>query len=115
LEKVQNKKIKSFSLGMKQRLGVATALIGNPDTIILDEPFNGLDVDGIRWLRRLFKKLAGEGKAVIVSSHLMSEVQAVADRMIIIAQGKLLADMTIDEMHQKSLSSFVYVEANHIA
>jgi len=115
LEKVQNKKIKSFSLGMKQRLGVATALISNPDTIILDEPFNGLDVDGIKWLRKLFKQLADEGKTVIVSSHLMGEIQAVANRIIIIAQGKLLADMTVEEMNQKSLNSYVYVEVNDLA
>src|SRR5699024_2373513 len=102
------------SLGMKQRLGVATALISDPDVVILDEPFNGLDVDGIKWLRRLFKLLAEEGKAVIVSSHLMSEIQAVADRVVIIGQGKLLADMTIEEMNKKSLSSYVYVEANDI-
>lgn len=114
LENVKNKKVKSYSLGMKQRLGIAAALIGNPDTVILDEPFNGLDVDGIKWLRKLFKQLADEGKAVIVSTHLMSEVQAVADRIIIIAQGKLLADMTIEEMNQKSMSSYVYVEASNI-
>lgn len=115
LEKVQNKKIKSFSLGMKQRLGIATALISNPDTIILDEPFNGLDVDGIKWLRKLFKQLVAEGKTVIVSSHLMGEIQAVANRIIIIAQGKLLADMTIEEMNQKSLNSYVHVKANDLA
>lgn len=114
LEKVQNKKIKSFSLGMKQRLGVATALISNPDTIILDEPFNGLDVDGIKWLRKIFKQLADAGKTVIVSSHLMGEIQAIANRIIIIAQGKLLADMTIEEMNKKSLNSYVHVEANNL-
>src|SRR5690625_7474011 len=114
LEMAQNKKVKNYSLGMKQRLGIATALIGNPDTVILDEPFNGLDVDGIKWLRKLFNQLAEEGKSVIVSSHLMSEIQAVADRVIIIGQGKLLADMTIDEMNKKSLSSYVYVEANEL-
>jgi ABC-2 type transport system ATP-binding protein len=112
LENAKNKKVKTFSLGMKQRLGVATALISDPDAIILDEPFNGLDVDGIKWLRKLFKRLAGEGKAVIVSSHLMSEIQAVADRVVIIGQGKLLADMTMEEMNSKSLSSYVYVEAD---
>ncbi len=114
LKMVQNKKVKSYSLGMKQRLGVATALISDPDVIILDEPFNGLDVDGIKWLRKLFKQLAEEGKAVIVSSHLMSEIQSVADRVIIIGQGKLLADMTMEEMNKKSLSSHVYVEANDL-
>jgi len=114
LTDVRNKKMKSYSLGMKQRLGVATALISNPDAIILDEPFNGLDVDGIKWLRKLFKRLAEEGKAVIISSHLMSEIQAIADRVVIIGQGKLLADMTMEEINQKSLSSYVYVEANDI-
>lgn len=112
LSHTQNKRLKSFSLGMKQRLGVATALLSDPAAIILDEPFNGLDVDGIKWLRRLFKQLAEEGKAVIVSSHLMSEIQAVADRVVIIGQGKLLADMTMEEMNEKSLSSYVYVEAD---
>ncbi|MBO1001084.1 ABC transporter ATP-binding protein [Pseudogracilibacillus auburnensis] len=114
LEMAQNKKIKNYSLGMKQRLGIATALMGNPETVILDEPFNGLDVDGIKWLRRLFNQLAAEGKAVIVSSHLMSEIQAVADRIIIIGQGKLLADMTMEEMNKKSLSSYIYVKTNNI-
>lgn len=114
LTDVRNKKIKSYSLGMKQRLGVATALISNPDAIILDEPFNGLDVDGIKWLRKLFKRLAEEGKAVIISSHLMSEIQAIADRVVIIGKGKLLADMTMEEINQKSLSSYIYVEANDI-
>lgn len=114
LENVQNKKVKSYSLGMKQRLGVATALLGNPDTIILDEPFNGMDVDGIKWLRGLFKQLAKSGKCVVVSSHLMSEIQAVADRVVIIGQGKLLAHMTMDEMNRRSLSSYIYVEANDL-
>ncbi|MFD2132242.1 ABC transporter ATP-binding protein [Pseudogracilibacillus auburnensis] len=114
LEMAQNKKIKDYSLGMKQRLGIATALMGNPETVILDEPFNGLDVDGIKWLRKLFNQLAAEGKAVIVSSHLMSEIQAVADRIIIIGQGKLLADMTMEEMNKKSLSSYIYVKTNNI-
>lgn len=114
LELAQNKKVKDYSLGMKQRLGIATALIGNPDTVILDEPFNGLDVDGIKWLRKLFNQLAEEGKSVIVSSHLMSEIQAVADRVIIIGQGKLLADMTMEEMNKKSLSSYIYLETNNI-
>ena len=72
LEKVKNKQIGEFSLGMKQRLGIAVALIGDPETIILDEPFNGLDVDGIHWLRELTKDLAKQGKAILVSSHLMS-------------------------------------------
>lgn len=111
LESVMNKAIGTFSLGMKQRLGIATALLGNPETIILDEPFNGLDVDGIHWLRELTNKLAKDGKAVLVSSHLMSEMQMIADRMIIIAQGKLITDMTIDELAEKSLAAFIKVRA----
>ncbi|WP_080874652.1 ABC transporter ATP-binding protein [Oceanobacillus timonensis] len=109
LEKVTDKPIGTFSLGMKQRLGIAAALLGDPETVILDEPFNGLDVDGIHWLRALTKRLAREGKAVLVSSHLMSEMQMIADRMIILAQGNLIADMTIDELAQNSLGSFVKV------
>lgn len=113
LESVMNKAIGTFSLGMKQRLGIATALLGNPETIILDEPFNGLDVDGIHWLRELTKKLAKDGKAVLVSSHLMSEMQMIADRMTIIAQGKLIADMTIDELAEKSLGTFIKVKSEN--
>ncbi|MFD1385960.1 ABC transporter ATP-binding protein [Oceanobacillus oncorhynchi subsp. oncorhynchi] len=115
LENVKDKPIGTFSLGMKQRLGIAAALLGDPETVILDEPFNGLDVDGIHWLRELTKKLARNGKAVLVSSHLMSEMQMIADRMIILAQGKLIADMTIDELAENSLGSFVKVscEDNH--
>ena len=110
---VKDEKVKTFSLGMKQRLGVATALLTDPNTVILDEPFNGLDVDGIRWLRSMFRELADQGKIVIVSSHLMSEIQAIADRIVIIGQGKLLADMTIEEMNAKSLSSYVLVHSNN--
>lgn len=111
LEKVENKQIGEFSLGMKQRLGIAVALIGNPATIILDEPFNGLDVDGIKWLRKLLKKLADQGKAVLISSHLMSEIQAIAERIIVLAQGKLIADMTIEEMASNSLGEYIKVKS----
>lgn len=114
LENVKDNKIKNYSLGMKQRLGIATALITDPDVVILDEPFNGLDVDGIHWIRRLLKKLSSEGKTIIVSSHLMSEIQAVADRVIIIAQGKLLANMSIDELNDKTLTTCSYVEAENL-
>lgn len=113
LEKVKNKQIGEFSLGMKQRLGIATALLGDPETVILDEPFNGLDVDGIHWLRELTKDLARQGKAVLVSSHLMSEVQAIAERIIVLAQGKLIADMTIEEMSERSLSAYVKVRSEN--
>lgn len=113
LEKVKHKKISEFSLGMKQRLGIAGALLGDPETVILDEPFNGLDVDGIKWLRDLTKGLAKEGKAVLISSHLMSEVQTIAERIIVLAQGKLIADMTIEEMAKKSLSTHLKVKSQH--
>nr|WP_265588814.1 ATP-binding cassette domain-containing protein [Terrisporobacter petrolearius] len=111
LEKVKNKQIEEYSLGMKQRLGIAAALLGNPETIILDEPFNGLDVDGIKWLRSLAKDLAKEGKSVLVSSHLMSEVQAIAERIIVLAQGKLLADMSVEEISQKSYSGYLRIKS----
>lgn len=109
LEQVQHRPIGEFSLGMRQRLGIAAALLGDPQTVILDEPFNGLDVDGIQWLRSLIKELAGRKKAVFVSSHLMSEVEAVADRVAVLAQGRLIADMAISELVRASSSSFVRV------
>ncbi len=98
LQHVQHRPIGEFSLGMRQRLGIAAALLGDPGTVILDEPFNGLDVDGIQWLRWLVKDLARQNKAVLVSSHLMSEVEAIADRIVVLAQGKLVADMTVSEL-----------------
>lgn len=111
LQQVQHQQIGAFSLGMRQRLGIAAALLGDPETVILDEPFNGLDVDGIKWLRSLVKDLARQNKAVLISSHLMSEVEAIADRIIVLAQGRLIADMTISELVQASLSSFVRVRS----
>lgn len=113
LEKARDKAIGEFSLGMKQRLGIAAALIGDPQTVILDEPFNGLDVNGIQWLRNLTRELAERGKAVLVSSHLMSEIQAIAERIIVLARGKLIADMTIEEMANKSLSTYVKVRSEN--
>jgi ABC-2 type transport system ATP-binding protein len=87
-----------FSLGMSQRLGIAVALLGDPHTVILDEPVNGLDVEGIRWIRGLLAGLAAQGKTVLVSSHLMSEVAQTAHRLIVIGQGQLLADTTVAEL-----------------
>ncbi|MDF2047680.1 ATP-binding cassette domain-containing protein [Microbacterium sp. Kw_RZR3] len=84
-------RIRGFSLGMGRRLGIATALLGDPDVLVLDEPTNGLDPDGIRWTRRFLRLLADDGKAVLVSSHLMSEMQDTADDVVIIARGRVLA------------------------
>ena len=111
LHQVQKREVGEFSLGMRQRLGIAGALLGDPETVILDEPFNGLDVDGIKWLRSLIKDLAKQGKAVFVSSHLMSEVEAVADRIVVLAEGRLVADLTVEELAQASLSSHVRVRS----
>jgi ABC-2 type transport system ATP-binding protein len=104
LDEVKNKKIGGFSLGMKQRLGIATALLGDPPVLIFDEPVNGLDPEGVQWIRELFKAFAAEGRTVLVSSHLMSEMALTADRLIIIGRGKLLADTTVDELTQASRS-----------
>ncbi|GHJ47105.1 ABC transporter ATP-binding protein [Catellatospora sp. TT07R-123] len=85
-----NRKFKGYSLGMRQRLGIAAALLGDPDVLILDEPANGLDPEGIRWMRGLLKSLADEGRTVLVSSHLLSEMELLADDVVIIAAGKLI-------------------------
>lgn len=115
LQKAADKKIGEFSFGMKQRISIAGALIGDPETVMLDEPFNGLDVEGIHWLRTLLRDLAKQGKAVLVSSHLLSEVQEIADRIIVLARGELIADMSMGEMQEKSFSSYVQVQSNNIS
>jgi ABC-2 type transport system ATP-binding protein len=113
LQEVTNKKVSEFSFGMKQRLGIAVALLGNPDTVILDEPFNGLDVDGIHWLRTLIKDLAKQGKSVLVSSHLLGEVQEVANRIIVLARGELITDMGIEEMKKESIQAYSQVRSSN--
>ncbi|MHB8066010.1 MAG: ABC transporter ATP-binding protein [Ruminiclostridium sp.] len=115
LQKVANKKMSEFSFGMRQRIGIAGALIGDPETVMMDEPFNGLDVQGIHWLRTLLKDLTKQGKAVLVSSHLLSEVQEIADRIIVLARGELIADMSMDEMQARSSSSYVQVQSDNIS
>jgi ABC-2 type transport system ATP-binding protein len=97
LSDVANKKTGGFSLGMSQRLGIATAMLGDPEVLLFDEPVNGLDPEGIRWIRTLLKRLAGEGRTVFLSSHLMSEMEETADHVIVIGRGRLVADMRIAE------------------
>jgi ABC-2 type transport system ATP-binding protein len=97
LHDVSRRRAGKFSLGMTQRLGIAAALVGDPRTVILDEPLNGLDTDGIRWVRSLLRGLASEGRTVFVSSHLMSEMALTADHLIVIGRGRLLADTSTAE------------------
>ncbi|MEE1791288.1 ATP-binding cassette domain-containing protein [Streptomyces sp. BE308] len=98
LTEVAHKRIKGFSLGMGQRLGIAAALLGDPRTLILDEPVNGLDPEGVLWIRNLLKSLAAQGRTVLISSHLMSETALTADHLIVIGRGRLLADTTVAEL-----------------
>ena len=98
LRDVARRRAGRFSLGMGQRLGIATALLGDPRTIILDEPLNGLDTEGIRWIRSLLRSLAAEGRTVFVSSHLMNEMALTAQHVIVIGRGRLLADSGMDEL-----------------
>ncbi|GHD52930.1 ATP-binding cassette domain-containing protein [Mycetocola manganoxydans] len=98
LDSVAGKRVGGFSLGMGQRLGIATALLGDPATIILDEPVNGLDPEGVRWVRTLMRNLAAEGRTVLLSSHLMSEMAQTADRLIVIGRGRILADDPIADV-----------------
>src|SRR6266699_4286789 len=88
----------TFSLGMAQRLGIAAALLGDPGVLLLDEPVNGLDPSGVRWIRDLIRSLAAEGRTVFISSHLISEMALTADRLLVIGGGRLLADTTVDEL-----------------
>ena len=104
LESVARKRAGKFSLGMAQRLGIAAALLGDPAVLLLDEPVNGLDPEGIRWIRGLLRSLAAEGRAVLVSSHLISEMALMADRVVVIGKGRLLADSTVAELSGRAPS-----------
>ena len=98
LDEVAHRRTRGFSLGMGQRLGIAAALLGDPAVILLDEPVNGLDPDGIRWIRGLLRDLAGRGRTVFVSSHLMSEMALTADHLVIVGRGRLIADVPMEQM-----------------
>ena len=115
LHDVARKRAGKFSLGMGQRLGIATALLGDPHTLLLDEPVNGLDPEGIHWIRNLLKALAAEGRAVFVSSHLMSEMAVTADHLIVIGRGKLIADTSVDEFVRRASGAVVRVRSPHAA
>jgi len=109
LDAVAGKRVGGFSLGMGQRLGIAAALLGDPHTLILDEPVNGLDPDGVRWVRELVRGLAADGRTVLLSSHLMSEMQLTADHLIVIGRGRIIADAPVAEVVAASTSSAVRV------
>jgi ABC-2 type transport system ATP-binding protein len=104
LESVAHRRIKTYSLGMAQRLGIAAALLGDPEVLMFDEPVNGLDPEGIRWIRDLLRGLAAEGRTVLVSSHLMSEMAITADHLVVIGRGRLIADASVaDVVDQQDL------------
>ena len=111
LHDVSKQRAGKFSLGMGQRLGIATALLGDPSTVMLDEPVNGLDPEGIHWIRNLLKQLASEGRTVFVSSHLMSEMALTADHLIVIGRGRLIADTGVDEFIQGASKKAVRVRS----
>jgi ABC-2 type transport system ATP-binding protein len=111
LHEVARKRTGQFSLGMGQRLGIAQALLGDPKTVMLDEPGNGLDPEGIHWVRNLLKGLAAEGRTVFVSSHLMSEMALTADHLIVIGRGKLIADTSVDDFVARASQKVVVVRS----
>jgi ABC-2 type transport system ATP-binding protein len=111
LREVAKRRAGGFSLGMGQRLGIATALLGDPRTVILDEPVNGLDPEGIRWIRSMLKGLAAEGRTVFVSSHLMSEMALTAEHLIVVGKGRLIADTSMDEFIASASRNVVRVRS----
>ncbi|AZK94987.1 MULTISPECIES: ATP-binding cassette domain-containing protein [Streptomyces] len=118
LTEAADRRVKGFSLGMGQRLGIAAALLGDPATVVLDEPVNGLDPEGVLWMRNLLKSLAAEGRTVLVSSHLMSETALTADHLVIIGRGRLLADTTVTDFVRTAGTASVKVvtpEATRLA
>ena len=115
LPDVARKRAGKFSLGMGQRLGIAAALLGDPSTIMLDEPVNGLDPEGILWVRHLLRGLAAEGRTVFVSSHLMSEMSLTADHLIVIGRGRKIADMSTDEFIRQASGGLVFVRTPQAA
>jgi len=115
LHDVARRRAGKFSLGMGQRLGVATALLGDPSTLVLDEPANGLDPEGIHWMRNLLRGLAAEGRTVFVSSHVMSEMALTADHLIVIGRGRLIADASVEEFVRRASRQVVRVRSPQAA
>ncbi|HEX3336584.1 MAG TPA: ATP-binding cassette domain-containing protein [Jatrophihabitans sp.] len=111
LHPVARKRAGGFSLGMGQRLGIAAAMLGDPEVLVLDEPVNGLDPEGVLWIRNLMKQLAAEGRTVFVSSHLMNEMAVTAEHLIVIGRGKLIADCTTKEFIERSSEKSVLVRS----
>jgi ABC-2 type transport system ATP-binding protein len=111
LSSVARKRVGGFSLGMRQRLGIAAALLGDPRVLMFDEPVNGLDPEGVLWIRNLLKSFAAEGRTVFLSSHLMSEMAITADRLIIIGRGRLIAEMTVEDFLKRGSGNFVRVRS----
>ncbi|MGV0790541.1 ABC transporter ATP-binding protein [Mycolicibacterium sp. XJ1819] len=115
LESVADKKAGTLSLGMSQRLGIAGALLGDPAVLLFDEPVNGLDPEGVRWVRTLMRSLAGEGRTVFVSSHLLAEMANTADRLVVIGKGRLIASTTVTEFISRSGADVVRVRSPQMA
>jgi ABC-2 type transport system ATP-binding protein len=115
LEAVARRRVQGFSLGMKQRLGLAAAMLGDPPVLLFDEPVNGLDPEGIHWIRGFFRELAGQGRTVLVSSHLMSEMAQTADHLVIIGRGRLLADTPTADLIASSARGDVLVRSPRAA
>ena len=111
LSSVAGQRAGEFSLGMGQRLGIAAALLGDPGVLMFDEPVNGLDTDGIRWVRQLLRRLASEGRAVLVSSHLMSEMAQTADQLVVIGRGRLIAEMPVTEFTARYSRGYIRVRS----
>lgn len=113
LASVATKRVGGFSLGMRQRLGIAGALLGDPGHLLFDEPANGLDPEGILWIRNFLKALAAQGRTVLVSSHLLSEMALMADELIVIGRGRLIVQASVDEFVRQAAGSWVFVRAPH--
>jgi ABC-2 type transport system ATP-binding protein len=115
LEGVARRRAKGFSMGMSQRLGIASALLGDPAVLMFDEPVNGLDPDGVHWVRTLMRSMAAEGRTVLVSSHLMSEMALTADHLLVIGKGRLIADTSVEEFTRSSSQRSVHVRSPQAA